>query len=310
MAHNRTDVDGHFRYWKFRAFPTLIAAPLFVAVFAVTALAQDVQAPQANVKSAVTNSSNSTADASMTLTDSPNNATNTANDPATPHRQILLQNYFVPSSDGYDGRSADQQLLKLFLPVKLFGVQNSFRIYQPIATSPLFPDGRNAGFGDTTVYDLALHEVSRFTVGAGPLLVLPVASHKDIGAGKWQAGVAGVVSTKSSFGLIAAVITYQHSFSGYGSDRPEVNLVTVQPLVFYNLKKHYYLRSSGFWNLNYGDHVSQIPVGFGAGKVWSPGKRHCDNFYLEPQYSVYHTGTGAPIWQIVSGLVFTFPTRH
>jgi hypothetical protein len=102
----------------------------------------------------------------------------------------------------------------------------------------------------TTVYDLALHEVPRFTVGAGPLLVLPAASHKDIGAGKWQAGVAGIVSTKSSFGLIAAVITYQHSFSGYGSDRPEVNLVTVQPLVFYNLKKHYYLRSSGFWNLN------------------------------------------------------------
>jgi hypothetical protein len=115
----------------------------------------------------VTNSSNSPPVASMTLTDSPNNATNTANDPATPHSQILLQNYFVPSSDGYDGRSADQQLLKLFLPVKLFGVQNSFRIYQPIATSPLFPDGRNAGFGDTTVYDLALHEVSRFTVGAG-----------------------------------------------------------------------------------------------------------------------------------------------
>jgi hypothetical protein len=131
MAHNRTDVHGHFRYWKFRAFPTVIAAPLFVAVFAVTALAQDVQAPQANVESA-------------------GNATNTSNDPATPHSQILLQNYFVPSSDGYDGRSADQQLLKLFLPVKLFGVQNSFRIYQPFATSPLFPDGRNAGFGDTT----------------------------------------------------------------------------------------------------------------------------------------------------------------
>jgi cyclase len=29
------------------------------------------------------------------------------------------------------------------------------------------------------VYDLALHEVSRFTVGAGPLLVLPVASHSN-----------------------------------------------------------------------------------------------------------------------------------
>jgi len=111
MAHNRTDVYGHFRYWKFHAFPTLIAAPLFVVVFAVTALAQDVQAPQANLDSAVTNSSNSTADASTTLTDSPNNATNTSNDPATPHSQILLQNYFVPSSDGYDGRSADQQLL-------------------------------------------------------------------------------------------------------------------------------------------------------------------------------------------------------
>jgi hypothetical protein len=56
---------------------------------------------------------------------------------------------------------------------------------------------------------------------------------------------------------------------------PEVNLVTVQPLVFYNLKKHYYLRSSGFWNLNYENHVSQIPVGFRRQSVDS-GKRHCD----------------------------------
>jgi hypothetical protein len=153
----------------------------------VTALAQDVQAPQVNVESAVTNSSNSTAGASMTLTESPNNATNTSNDPATPHSQILLQNYFVPSSDGYDGRSAGQQLLRLSLPVKLFGVQNSFRIYQPIATSPLFPDGRNAGFGDTTVYDLALHEVSStFTVGAGPLLVCRSRATKILALGNGQ----------------------------------------------------------------------------------------------------------------------------
>ena len=297
-------------YWKFIALPTL-----FCVVFAVAMRAQDVQAAQADVDSAVTNPlSNTTAasyvapNTSNNLTDSSGNTTNESNNPVTPKRQIVLQNYFMPSPHGYNGRSADQELQGLYLPVKLFGIENIFRIYQPIETNPLFPDGRDGGFGDTTLYDLALHKVNNFTLGAGPLLVLPVASHKDLGDGKWQAGAAGIVVTERSWGLMAAVISYQHSFSGYGSDRRVAELLTVQPLVHYNLNKGFYLRSSGIWNLDYGNHVREIPIGFGAGKVWALPGGTVMNCFVEPQYSVYRIGTGAPIWQILSGVTFQLPS--
>ena len=270
--------------------PSVTAAMLLLlvsVVFAVTALAQSTQALQVPVGSDVTDSSN--------------DAANASNDPATPHTQVILQNYFMPSPLGHSGRSADAEMVRLYLPFTLFGVQSSFRIYQPVVTNPLFPNGRDGGLGDTTVYDLVLHQVNKFTVGAGPLLVVPGASHNNTGLGKWQAGAAGVVSTKRSWGLVALVITYQHS------DRPGANLVTVQPLVFFNLKGHFYLRSSGFWSLNYGSHVSDIPIGFGVGKVCTLPSGTVMNLYLEPQYSAYRTGIGSPTWQIVSGLVFTFP---
>jgi hypothetical protein len=112
----------------------------------------------------------------------------------------------------------------------VFGVQNIFRIYQPIYTKPLFPNGRNAGLGDTLVFDLALRKVEKFTLGAGPLIVIPAASHSNMGDGKWQAGVAGSVVTLRSWGLLAAIVTYSHSFSGYGSSRPATEVVGVQPL--------------------------------------------------------------------------------
>jgi len=261
---------------------------------------------------AVNNSTNGSYIATNTsnnFTESSPNATNESNNPATPKRQIILQNFFMPSPHGYDGQSADVELLRLYLPFKFLGVENIFRVYQPIETTPLLPEGRTAGFGDTEVYDLVLHRRDKFTIGAGPLLILPVASHNNLGAGKWQAGAAGMVVMEKSWGIVGAIISYQHSFSGYGSDRPTTRLVSVQPIVHYNFNKGYYLRSSGIWNLNNGSHASEIPVGFGAGKVWTLPGGTVMNIYVEPQYSVYRTGTGAPIWQVLSAVTFQFPVR-
>ncbi len=191
---------------------------------------------------------------------------------------------------------------------KIFGVQNIVRVYQPIITEPLFPHGRNAGLGDMTVFDLALKKVGKFVLGAGPLLVLPIASHRNLGDGKWQAGPAVAAITERSWGLIGTIVSYQHSFSGYGS-RPSAQSLVVQPLIHYNLKKGYYLRSSGIWDIDYANDVSVIPVGFGVGKVWKLKSGIAMNLYLEPQRAVHHTGFGAPIWQILTAATFQFPSR-
>ena len=47
-----------------------------------------------------------------------------------------------------------------------------------------------------------------------------------------------------------------------------------------------------------GNHTTAVPVGFGAGKVWSFGNGNTVNAFVEPQYSVVHSRIGVPVWQI------------
>jgi hypothetical protein len=276
-----------------------LQAAISFVLFATTARAQGAPAPQAD--SGVTDPPSTTGST---------NLTNQANNPVTPLPEILVQNYLMPAPQGYDGRLTDEALLRFYWPFMVSGVQNIFRIYQPIFTEPLFPHGRDAGLGDTTVFDLALHKVEKFTLSAGPLLVIPAASHNDTGDGKWQAGIAGGVITERNWGLLGTIITYSHSFSGYGSDRPATQVVGVQPLAHYNFKHGYYLRSSGIWNIDYGDHTSVIPIGFGAGKVTRLRSGIVTNVYIEFQRAVHHTGPGSPIWQILTAVNFQFENHR
>lgn len=297
--------------WSMGMNYTIILATVSFALIATTARAQDTRAPVASVELGGSSPSRIVTNVSENATDGANNITNQSNNPITPKAQFLMQNFFMTTLQGYGDRSADQLLLRLYLPFKLLGVQNIARIYQPIETEPLVPTGTAAGFGDMTVYDLALHKMDKFTVGAGPLLVLPVASHTNLGDGKWQAGAAVIAVTERSWGLMGSVVTYQHSFSGYGSSRPAAELVTVQPLIHYNFNHGYYLRSSGIWNLSFeAPHISEIPVGFGAGKVMKLRSGTVVNFYIEPQYSVYQNGNGSPKWQILTAVTFQFPNKQ
>ena len=67
-------------------------------------------------------------------------------------------------------------------------------------------------------------------LGVGPLLAAPTAASRNTGAGKWQAGAAGVAVTPQPWGLLAALVTYQHSFAGNDS-RPTAQIIAAQPIV-------------------------------------------------------------------------------
>jgi hypothetical protein len=73
---------------------------------------------------------------------------------------------------GFPGRNADEELVWFYWPFKVSGLQNMLRIYQTVFVDPLLPSGRNAGLGDTLVFDFILHnlvspKLGKFTVGAG-----------------------------------------------------------------------------------------------------------------------------------------------
>jgi hypothetical protein len=228
------------------------------------------------------------------------NPSNASNNPLTPKITGYAQTFFMPQVEGEGRQWSTQELFRLYYPFDLGSIQNMLRIYAPVdQKGPYF------GLGDWTVFNLFLHKIGSFELGAGPLLVVPTGTQTNMGTGKWQAGLAGLVVKKWSWGLTAATVTYSHSFAGDPS-RPTVEAIGVQPLLFYNLDNGVYLRSTGIWNLAFGTGPSYIPIGFGIGKVWSLPSGTTLNLHLEPQYSVYHSETGAPIWQVLAGLIVQF----
>jgi hypothetical protein len=230
---------------------------------------------------------------------------NAANNPLTPKITVNLQDYFLPSLNRLGNRQANQGLLRGLVPSDAFGVPQLVRFTLPLVTTPTFPSGSDTGLGDLTVFDLVVIPTKSVVFGVGPLLVAPTATSRNTGTGKWQGGAAAVGVAPQSWGLLAGLVTYQHSFAG-DDDRPTAQIVTAQPIVTYNLPAGFYLRSTGVMTFDLGNNTTTIPVGFGAGKVWSFGNGNTVNAFAEPQYSVIHSGVGVPIWQIFAGINFQF----
>lgn len=235
---------------------------------------------------------------------------NAANNPLTPKITINFQDYYIPSFIGAPGDpEANQFLLRGLIPSDMWGLPQLLRFTLPVATSPDTPSGYVTGLGDLTLMDIfILPKHGEVTFGAGPLIVLPTATDTSLGAGKWQIGAAGVVVAPQSWGLFAGLLTYQTSFAG-SSDRDDVNLLTFQPIVNVNLAEGWYLRSSATWNFDLEDGDSYIPVGLGIGKVIPLDSGITMNAFVEPQYTVWHDGEGAPRWQIFAGVNFQFPIK-
>ncbi len=226
-----------------------------------------------------------------------------ANNPLTPKITINVQDYYVPDLEGLNGREANQFLLRGLIPHKSFGQGQLFRFTLPLVTTPKGAS-HVTDFGDLTLQDLFVKRVGRVEIGAGPILVVPTAGDRATGSGKWQLGAAGILIAPQKWGLIGAIATYQHSIAGK-DDRPDVSVITAQPLLIYNLPDASYVRSSATWSFNLEGPGDYVPFGLGMGHVWQAGKTTINGF-VEPQYTVWSKGVGVPKWQIFFGVNFQF----
>lgn len=137
-------------------------------------------------------------------------------------------------------------------------------------------------------------------LGVGPLLTMPTASDDALGAGKWQGGLAAVVVHSSPRGVAGGLVQWQASFAGH-KDRPDVNMLSAQPVFIRNLHDGWYLRSSGTWTFNLETDDYFIPLGLGAGKVFKSGTTVL-NAFVEPQWTVAHEGNGLPQFTVFFGI--------
>jgi hypothetical protein len=110
--------------------------------------------------------------------------------------------------------------------------------------------------------------------------------------GKWVLGVVG---------------NNQWSFAGWG--KQNVNQMTVQPFVNYNLEKGWYLTSSPIitanWEADSGNQWT-LPVGGGVGRLFKIGKMPV-NAQLAAYWNAEKPDTTGADWQVRFQIQFLFP---
>ena len=233
---------------------------------------------------------------------------NSANDPTEPRLTVEYWNYYAPSLNNLSG-GAENGEVRLLIPFQINDVQQLFHIDPPIVTNPTAKTGPRTGLGDSQIYnltlfkrDIGLYEHEPITFGIGPLIAAPTNTNTNFGTNSLQAGAAGAIIAPQPWSLLGVLATYQRTVSGVSTQ-----LTTVQPNVFYNLHSGWYLRSSAIMRFDTSTHTRTIPVGLGAGKVIQLAGGYTLNLYAEAQPSVYRSGTGAPNFQVFTGIKLQFP---
>lgn len=225
----------------------------------------------------------------------------TANNPLSLVPAIQVQNYYQPVLNGDGKAGSNQPYLRAILPFNGFGGRNLMRISLPAGTMVWDQRGTQAGLGDLTLFSVRVFRLSRTSgFGVGPLLVAPTATNRSLGLKDWQVGAQGTFSAHYPWGLLAGLVGYQQSLGG------QTNVLTVQPFIFRNIGKGFYLRSSAISTLDTSNGTGVLPVGLGLGKVTHLRSGQLLNVYVEPQVSVAVNGDSQPRFQVFAGFNLQF----
>jgi len=163
--------------------------------------------------------------------------------------------------------------------------------------------GSNFGFGDILFTAFYSPKTEGITWGVGPVLQFPTGG-TDFGTGKWCAGASVVGLVMPGQWVVGALLNNFWSFAGQ-ENRSDVNFMTFQPFINYNLPNFYFTFSpivTANWeaekNENTGDNnVWTVPLGLGIGKLIKLGGKLPVNINASYYYNVVTPDNG-PQYQI------------
>jgi hypothetical protein len=198
------------------------------------------------------------------------------------------------------------------------------RIIQPIVWQPYSTQttGGEFGFGDMSpTFFFSPARPGKIIWGAGPAWAFPTATNNVLGQGKVSVGPSVVALMQPGHWSLGALVNNVWSFAGSGS-RPEVNQMTLQYFVTYNLKKGWNVSTSPIlsanWNnkapldaANGGDTTSggrwTIPFGGGVGRITRLGPQPV-NMALNFYGNVVHP-SGASSWGMRFQIALLYPQK-
>jgi len=179
-------------------------------------------------------------------------------------------------------------------------------IYQPTVSQPINQGA--SGFGDLNpTFFLSPAKPGKIIWGAGPAVVLPTATNSVLGQGKWSMGPSFVALAQPGKWTLGGLVNNVWSFAGQ-SRRPDVNQMTFQYFINYNLNKGYYITwqptLTANWEANNGGRWV-VPVGGGIGRIMKLGFQPV-NLTAQFYGNAVHP-PGASPWGMRLQIAFLFP---
>ena len=175
-----------------------------------------------------------------------------------------FQNFFWTNSTSDNKNVANTYLFQAVLPLSN---SNILRPAIPLVETG-GPNGK-FGMGDLFLLDLEIEHASFGAWGWGAAGSLPTATNKQIGAGKWSAGPAGVFLYKKIPKTLLGVLAYNvWSFAG-DSDRDDVNTLSFQPIWLSYTSWGYFGWTDQTASVDWKhDNNFTLPLGLRFGTVW------------------------------------------
>jgi hypothetical protein len=181
--------------------------------------------------------------------------------------------------------------------------------FQPDITQP---HGGTFGFGDINPsFFLSPAQPGKLIWGVGPTFLIPTASDDVLGTGKFSIGPAIVALVQPGKWTLGVLVNNLWSVAGSGS-RPDVNSMTLQYFINYNLKKGYYLTFQPIitanWNAPSGN-VWLVPVGGGIGRIMRLGFQPVNVSIQAYGNAKRPDNFPSPTWQLKFQIAFLYPKK-
>ena len=169
-------------------------------------------------------------------------------------------------------------------------------------------EGSQLGLGDFTYQGfLSPAKPDKVIWGVGPALVFPAHTDRRLGTNKWSAGPVAVLLAKPGPWLFGALLQDVWSYAG-DSDDPNVNFLTFQYFINYNLKDGWYLSSTPIitadWEADSDDRWT-VPFGGGLARLFKIGEQPL-SIRLQGFYNVEKPKAAAD-WTTQLEVKFLFP---
>jgi hypothetical protein len=222
----------------------------------------------------------------------------------------------VPFQFNWEQNVGPSELTRFILnvqPVMPFTLNEDWnlitRIIMPLVSQPPLFSGGEATFGVsdiTTSFFLSPTKMTKFILGAGPVIVLPSTSEPTLGSGKWSAGPTVVALKQTGPWTYGALWNQVWSFSG-DSSRSDVNQMFLQPFLAYQathtVTATVQSEMTADWEAD--DQQWTIPINFLVSKLSSFGVFPASYQFGFGVFPV-HPDIG-PSWKIRGAIVILLP---